>query len=445
MTGLILQVHHHNGWHDAAEIDLVNPQAGIRSAAAVSYDLGYVADWDVDGLISEKPAIDCRAVSVNYPTSFTPISSETWPAFLLDLLPQGAARRNLIGRLNLGNADDPAIEFPLLLRGASAPIGNLRLKEAWAEEQERLRGQQVAGLTIDELRVNNEKLVDILERFSLIASGSSGVQGEWPKILLTQANDGLWYPDSFIGDKDARRHIILKLARAEKDDKFRLILEAEAPYLEVARAFGLHVSQPLTLIQDCLIIPRFDREVRNGQVIRHGQESLVSALNRAEFGYLGRHELYIAKLREVSADPQTDVIEYVLRDLLNFAMGNSDNHGRNTALQKPAFPDQGGSVRLSPLFDFTPMTLHPDGVPRSTRWSCLNGQDMKPDWRLIVAAVADGENEQFRERLISALKSKIEFLANLPAVANKCGVPPEVIQTACARHLDAANALKALP
>lgn len=78
----------------------------------------------------------------------------------------------------------------------------------------------------------------------------------------------------------------------------------------------------------------------------------MAAAGIAAFGHVDVHETYLAVIRDVSADPQADVAEYLRRDALNLATGNPDNHGRNTALSKRL-----GSVRLSPLFDYAPMRL----------------------------------------------------------------------------------------
>lgn len=60
------------------------------------------------------------------------------------------------------------------------------------------------------------------------------------------------------------------------------------------------------------------------------------------------------------------VIEMIQRDLLNIAFGNSDNHGRNTALIKR--PE---AIWLSPLYDFAPMKADPEGIVRVTQWGTL--------------------------------------------------------------------------
>ncbi len=59
-----------------------------------------------------------------------------------------------------------------------------------------------------------------------------------------------------------------------------------------------------------------------------------------------------------------EIFEYLKRDLSNVALGNKDNHTRNTAIER----FNNGNIQLSPLFDFAPMWLHPDSIARTTRW-----------------------------------------------------------------------------
>ena len=53
----------------------------------------------------------------------------------------------------------------------------------------------------------------------------------------------------------------------------------------------------------------------------------------------------------VGPEPEGEVVEYVKRDVANIVLGNKDNHGRNTAVQRHC----DGTVRLAPVFDFAPM------------------------------------------------------------------------------------------
>lgn len=436
METLTVQVHHTGDWHDAALVQIDDERAGIRSGSTLDYVMDYVVTWDAEGLAAGAPARDRRAVSVAYPTDFSVYRRATWPPFLLDMLPQGMARARLARRLGHENPDTPEVEYPLLLQGGGTPIGNLRIKEAWEAERRRLEAEPFTGLELRDILERTERFADMVDRFILIASGSSGVQGDWPKALLTQADDGLWYPEPLVEDARARDHVIVKLLR-DRDPDYAQILASEGPYLEVAREFGLRVGRPLRYADAVLVIPRFDREVAGGRVVRHGQESLVSAIGVAEMGHLAHHEDYLAVIKDVSTDPAAEVLEYVLRDVLNFAMGNPDNHGRNTALRK----QEDGWIGLTPLFDFAPMRLDPQLVVRSARWRCLEGRDADPDWGLVCEAAAKGVMEPVDLR--GEVAAKADLLRAIPEVARRLGVPDRAIEVACAGHEDAARRAQA--
>lgn len=436
---LSLQIHVDGTWHDAALLEVEDTGRGIGSATTLEYDTSYYFAFGHEAFAAGHPVIDRRALSVRHPIDLSGTRLRTWPPFLLDLLPQGHARRQLAATLGL-DADRRASDFPLLLRGASVPIGNVRVKEAWAAEQERLRGQGVAGVTTEEIFARSEAFRDMAGRFALLASGSSGIQGEWPKLLLTRAGDGLWYPDSVVADEQARAHIIVKMSRARFAED-RLILGAEAPYLEVAREFGLRVGAPLAYQDDTLLVPRFDRLVKDGAVIRLGQESLVSAAGVAEFGHVTTHERYIEALMGCCTEPQGEIVEYVLRDLLNRAMGDTDNHGRNTALQKR--PD--GWIGLAPRFDFAPMALDPGLIAPSTTWACLRGKPPGRRYDLICEAIGEVTGAPEIEAAVrAALTGKAERVAGLPELARRHGVPEEVIARACRHAGEVAEGLREL-
>ncbi|MFG6080395.1 type II toxin-antitoxin system HipA family toxin [Paracoccus litorisediminis] len=417
---MVIESHQSGSWCKAAEVQFLAPEAGIQGETLVSYDADYFFDLAVVDAMNAD-VIDCRALSVSHPVSMNDQRAPHWPAWLLDLLPQGVARQKIARDAGLA-ANDPAVEVHLLRRAGGSPIGNLRIREAWREEQERLRDVQCPPLTDEDIDSRSESFLEVVDRFAHLASGSSGVQGEWPKALMTRSTvDGFWYPDPFVPTDEGCEHMIVKLLRSSQDSD-RAILESEAPYLEVARHFGLNVATPLGMRDGLLRMPRFDRSVAGGDVLLHGQESLVSALGIAGFGYRGSHEEALRRIQAVSDDPAADTIEYIQRDLLNLAMGNPDNHGRNTALAKPAT----GGVRLSPLFDFVPMRLSDAGIPRVMRWACLEGRDMEGDWGLVCAAAAfDGLDAG---RIRNALLEKMPALEALPQTAREIGVREDVIQ-----------------
>ncbi|OIQ86461.1 hypothetical protein GALL_316950 [mine drainage metagenome] len=436
MEKLTVQTFVDGDWQDAAVVTFEVPERGIHGATKTVYDSDYFFTHAVEDAI-DADVIDRRALSVGLPVTLESTYLKTWPAWLLDLLPQGVARQRLAQDIGV-RADDPSVELRLLRLAGGAPIGNVRIREAWEDEQRRLAGVDCPPLTDDDIATRSDRFSDVVTRFALLASGSKGVQGEWPKALLTRsAVDGFWYPDPFVRTQDAIEHVIVKVLQSNNHED-GLIIASEAPYLEVARQFGLDVAAPLEFANGVLKIPRFDRSVMDGMVSLHGQESLVSALGMAEFGHIGFHEDYLSVVRAVSDDPADDVVEYVLRDVLNAAMGNPDNHGRNTALTKHA----DGGVRLAPLFDFAPMRLSKAMVGRSTRWRCLQGRDIEGHWDTVCDAAAfDGLPAK---DIKAALLERAAFLRNLSSVAVEAGVPQEVVERACGDSTRVADAVERL-
>src|SRR3546814_6286628 len=87
--------------------------------------------------------------------------------------------------------------------------------------------------------------VEQLAIHSMLAAGTPGVQGVAPKFLLTQDEEGRWFPDTALPDARARRHWIVKLPRGRHGTDFR-ILRHEAIYLQAAAASGLRRSEEHT-------------------------------------------------------------------------------------------------------------------------------------------------------------------------------------------------------
>ncbi|WIW50092.1 HipA domain-containing protein (plasmid) [Bradyrhizobium sp. 62B] len=426
-------------WHEAATVNLEVPEKGYTTPSRTSYEMAYFAKFGAIPFVEDRPLKGVHAYSINAPVDLVDRSANTWPAFLLDFIPQGHHAERIARFLNLP-VEAPSTQVHLLMRAASSPVGNIRIKEAYDQEVERLQGISVAGITIEEILDRSDAFLEVADRFSLLASGSSGLQGDWPKVSLTRSRDGLWYPNSMVPDADALEFIIVKLLRSDEPVDQR-ILESESGYSVVAKEFGVNVERTSTYGNGVLVIPRFDRSVAPGGLIRYGQESLVSAIGVAEFAFQSRHETYLNTIQQVSSSPLEDTTEYLLRDVLNLAMGNPDNHGRNTALRK--FPD--GSIRLAPLFDFAPMKIAAAGIVRSTRWGCMldgGGQDTNPDWKLVCETVSNPKVPA--HKLMSALAAREDLLRALPEIARMSGVPDSVVTNAIIRNEDMANGVAKL-
>jgi len=146
---------------------------------------------------------------------------------------------------------------------------------------------------------------------------------------------GHWHPDSGALPFGIRKYVLLKFPVPEAGEFARDILYHEAAYQRVAQRLGLRVTKDLPeFVEGALLIPRFDRRFIDGVEVRLGVESLYSitgVLDRAT--PISHHDALIA-LARCATDFDTQIIEYVRRDLLNLALGNRDNHGRNMALLK---------------------------------------------------------------------------------------------------------------
>ena len=190
--------------------------------------------------------------------------------------------------------------------------------------------------------------------------------------------------------------------------------------MRLARLLGARVHGELELHDRTLFIPRFDRQVGTRGLVRIAQESIASLCGIAEFGVALPHDRIVAALAAVVNDPQTEIIEYVRRDVLNVAFGNRDNHLRNTAVQR--FED--GTIRLTPLFDFAPMMLHPDGIARRSRWE--GEQYANPDWPRVVQQCQEATGLSL-VNLTPALRELRERFERLPELAVEAGVPESIL------------------
>jgi serine/threonine-protein kinase HipA len=387
---------------------------------------GYAVEW----AFKHPGATDARATCVRWPVGLEPLEVQHWPVFLIDMLPQGFGRQELLRRIGQSPSAGVAADWRLLLAGAGNPIGNLRVKEAaqWLTANAGPR----QGFTDDEVAQRGDEFSEYLASHGLFVAGSSGVQGEWPKILLTRGDDGLLYLDHTLPDERAVEHYIVKFGRGA-DPQLASILRHEAPYMDIARRLGLRVHAPLVLRNRALFIPRFDRQVQGTGVTRLAQESIATLTGIPGFDVVPSHDEACLALIRHCTDPQAEVMEYIKRDLANLAMGNKDNHARNTAVQR----DFDGRIALTPLYDFAPMYLHPDGIARRIRWE--DNDNGRPDWHRVVNRVCTLGTEVQKERrkqgpglitrepLVAGLKAMAPALREIAVHGEAMGLEPDVL------------------
>lgn len=445
MNTCTLQIHAQGQWHDAATVSLWGESTqGLR---AKTYT-GYGVDWSVD----QFGRRDAHALSCTYPVGLEALECAHWPVWLMDMLPQGFGRAELLRRLKLPATAEAAADWPLLLAGAGNPIGNVRVKEAaqWLQTSTAQLAQQAGAVTrgfaVQEVSARVEEFSEHLAQHGLFVAGSSGVQGEWPKLLLTADDAGLLHLDHSLPDALAAKHYIVKFSRGS-DAALAQILRHEPVYMQLAQWLGLRVHAPLRMENGrVLFIERFDRRVQQSgnvrSVERLGQESIAALTGYNGLDGVPSHDTVCRALVAHCTDPQAEVLEYLRRDVANLALGNKDNHARNTAVQR----DFDGHIALTPLFDFAPMYLHPDGIARRIRWE---GNDHgQPDWHRVLDAVCskavDPPGLLQRDALAQGLAAMAPQLAQMAEQGTSMGLEPEVHQY-LQRGLDAmAQRLQAL-
>lgn len=427
---LTIQVFDQGHWHDGAELILRQPQLGRQGAARLGYDFDYALRW--------LQRDDEHACSLTLPIELmVPHDSSTWFGFLDDIMPAGAARRYWVNQLGLGNVSPEKQDTELLRQGTIAPVGNLRIKESLPVLPAGSRLEQLR-FSLNDVVERNTDFLEYAQQMGAASGGATGAGGEAPKLLLRCSDaDEIWI-DTFQDDAhNPDRHYLVKFPRNNRGAIDCDILRAEYHYYHELHHLGISAisTQGMRLLEGerfpSLWLPRFDVAMVNGQLVRYGLESVYSVLNKAPGSYLKHQEVLrslvallerqyrVTELGE-RFDRQAFVIEWVKRDLLNVAFGNSDNHGRNTALLKK--PE---GIWLSPVYDFAPMKADPEMVPRTTSWGSPLEEGGRYQWQAIAEELAD-------------LVTPAQLLAELSALAGRLvglrqrlqdrGVPDSIIR-----------------
>ncbi len=363
-----IEIYSEGMWRKAASFTLQSEAEigrGVKGAGFFEYDVDYAAEYLNDRSI--------HAVSCLLPVDFEFRRMTVWPSFLLDILPSGANRDYFLKELALPNT--PAADWNLLLKGGGNPPGNIRIAQAAANFP---TAEFHHGFSYEEIIDRAEYFIEYAKENNAPVAGSSGAQGDAPKFLLTQDHKGRFHADGALPDHLACKHWLVKFPRGKKQSD-RDILRNEAAYYKVAQALGAIVGENLFFDSDALFTLRFDRKAAGKGVIRMGLESLASLSSMTDFGARAPMEALCGAIARFSSHPHEDIMEFVFRDILNVAMGNTDNHARNTALIK--HPD--GNIRIAPLYDFAPMFLDDQGIARTCRWTDAETMGT-PDWRKVA-------------------------------------------------------------
>lgn len=176
--------------------------------------------------------------------------------------------------------------------------------------------------------------------------------GAQPKFLLARI-DGSWCEPA----GGAPSTHILKPTTPAWPDSAR----NEALVMTLARRAGL-TDHPVWVEEmggtPVLVVERYDREVRSGNVVRLHQEDICQAvgLRPADKYAIGRPSGRMARLlREFADDPRAQV-ERLFRQLaFRVVVGDEDGHGKNYSVLL-----SDGAVTLAPLYDSLCTLLYPE-------------------------------------------------------------------------------------
>ncbi|HCH31508.1 MAG TPA: phosphatidylinositol kinase [Oceanospirillaceae bacterium] len=425
-----IQIYHSHQWHDAATIRSDTTVDGHNGGCYFEYVMAYALEY-----INPRYPLQ-GSIACTLPVTFDLLDLPHWPAVILDILPSGAGRAHWLKHLKLTDGDNA--DWPLLLHGAGSPPGSLRIKEAHAirgsnqilptADGALVRAQEHPGFELDDILHKQEHFIEYAYQHGAISTGASDVQGVAPKFLMCQDHAGRWHAEGVLPDEKIAGHYLVKFPRG-KTASDRQLLKNEAAYMRVATQLGLktHASKtPITWYPNALIIPRFDRKtIPNGQVERYAMESLCALAGIAKFGieYGGQpsHNQLVDALVRYASQPTQEVIEYIKRDVVNIALGNTDNHARNTSILR----NPSNTITLAPMYDFAPMYIDPEGVPRSCRWANTQEHAGQPDWRAVIEHLPLMVN---KPNVRQALTNFISHLKDLPNIMQQAQVDHDIIE-----------------
>jgi serine/threonine-protein kinase HipA len=410
-----LEIHRDGVWQECAKLEPAGADQTTRGPVRVEYDADYAR--------ANLDARDFRALSVRAPVNFASPLFPAWPSILVDLLPQGAARRRL-----QKSADHDLNPWELLARGAMNPVGNLRVRPAVPKPR-----TPHQGFTLNEMAARGDAFVDYAASVGATVAGATDTQGEAPKFWVVEDREGFWHPDSGDLPFPIRRHALLKFPVPEAGPRAGVILRHEARYQQVAARCGLRVTaEPPTELpaaaDGALLLPRFDRRWENDREIRLGVESMYSVCGVVDSAATQiRHDQVLIELARHVTDFPAEFMEYVRRDLFNIALGNRDNHGRNTALLK----DIDGTMALAPLFDFGPSFLDARAITRVIHWDGEQAGATR-GWLHVMANLdtrfEEAKLEAPRALFEEAIRQTLPQLQQLRAIMRDCGVDEEIME-----------------
>ncbi|MCT7942969.1 type II toxin-antitoxin system HipA family toxin [Shewanella holmiensis] len=425
---ITIQINYAFEWHDVATIEF-----------AEHLDSSFCRlDYETDHVFAHYNEFAETAASVILPNDTMPYrNNKSWFRFLDDIMPAGSSRKYWLRTLRLLDKDKLTRNFILLSQGTIAPIGNIRVKESVPAN---ITNPIPVMFSVEDVCRLEVDFIEYAQANGAAAGGASGAGGAAPKLLLRcDPYDRVWIDTFQDNPSNLDTRYLVKFPRGSTSIDHD-ILRAEFHFYHELKALGFDTipTDEMRLIESnrgpSLWLPRFDVVTIDNKQQLLGMESVYSVLDIApatmmEHGEVIRALIDVFTLKSDNSVTTTFldaedgiaafVIEWVRRDLLNIAFGNSDNHGRNTSFIK-----QDNHVSLAPIYDFAPMKADPEVVSRTFIWGEgleLGGQY---DFVKIANSLADFIEPK---RLLDALAKTAIELVELKQKLEKRGVPLSIL------------------
>lgn len=419
---LILQLYLDGQWHDVAQLDVKEPGKGRDSATLLAYEFHYAAE--------QLDRNDIASCSLNCPVMLIGSHfSQPWFGFLDDIVPAGASRRYWIKHLGLQGKSSAEQDYALLKAGTIAPVGNLRIKDSLPQlpESSQLKTRRFPAEWAIE---RDSDFLEYAQQMGAASGGATGAGGEAPKLLLRRNSNSEVWIDTWQDDQQNQdTPYLVKYPRGSRSPIDCDILRAEYHFYHELQAMGVETIDTHEMLlcegerYPSLWLPRFDIAFVENSKVMYGLESIYSLMKKPPGSYLNHFEIIrclVERLAPTGDDAEKLVIEWVKRDMLNVAFGNSDNHGRNSAiLKKPS------GMWLAPVYDFAPMKADPEGVVRTTQWGSPYEEGGHYNWQFIAQQLNDLIPEA---TLLNALSELTDKLAGLKSRLAVRGVPQSILE-----------------
>lgn len=366
------------------------------------------------------------APTINYPVNFFIDQYEKqWLTFLDDIIPAGASQRYWLQALDIQHLPVAQQRFILLAKGAISPIGNLRIKEAVP------KNLPIRYFQMEDVIDRNADFLEYAHQQGAIVGGATGAGGEAPKLLLRQKENHVWIDNQQFGT-DEGNYYLVKYPRGQRKARDCDILRTEYHYYQELASMGFDtISTEKMRLEEgkhypSLWLPRFDIiQDETGKIIKRYAVESVYVMLQKHGGILDHYTTLADLIQRIQQsglqfDTESFVKQWVLRDLLNIAFGNSDNHGRNTAFLRTQ-----NHIQLAPIYDFAPMRADLDEIIRSMTWKYPLESGGEYQFNAICEQVSEWVDPHI---MLNALKHTAQQLSDLKTRLAKRGVPQSILE-----------------